>query len=59
MNLIAMNFFSDLGDMLVKFGLESGFAQFFNGVGWKNLIIARAHIHRYAPVEFAAVRNDE
>ncbi len=39
MNLIAMNFFSDLGDMLVKFGLESGFAQFFNGVGWKNLIM--------------------
>ena len=39
MNLIAMNFFSDLGDMLVKFGAESGFAQFFNGVGWKNLIM--------------------
>ena len=39
MNLIAMNFLSDLGDMLVKFGVESGFAQFFNGVGWKNLIM--------------------
>ena len=39
MNLIAMNFFTDLGDMLVRFGTESGFAQFFNGIGWKNLIM--------------------
>ena len=39
MNLIAMDFLSDLGDVLTRFVTESGFAAFFTGDGWKNLIM--------------------
>lgn len=39
MNPIAMNFLTDLGDVLVRFATESGFAAFFAGDGWKNLIM--------------------
>ena len=39
MNLVAMSFWTDLGDVLVRFVTESGFAAFFMGDGWKNLIM--------------------
>ena len=39
MILIAMDFLSDLGDVLTRFVTESGFAAFFTGDGWKNLIM--------------------
>ena len=39
MNLVAMDFLSDLGDVLVRFVTESGFAAFFVGDGWKYLIM--------------------
>ena len=39
MNLVALNFWSDLGDVLVRFVTESGFAAFFAEGGWKNLIM--------------------
>ena len=39
MNVIPMSFWSDLGDVLVRFITESGFAAFFASGGWKNLIM--------------------
>ena len=39
MNLVAFNFWSDLGDVLLRFITESGFAAFFADGGWKNLIM--------------------
>ena len=39
MNLVAFNFWSDLGDVLLRFITESGFAAFFAEGGWKNLIM--------------------
>jgi oxaloacetate decarboxylase beta subunit len=39
MNFVSLNFWSDLGDVLVRFVTESGFAAFFMGDGWKNLIM--------------------
>lgn len=39
MNLVAMDFLSELGDVLVRFVTESGLAAFFTGDGWKNLIM--------------------
>ena len=39
MNFVAMDFLSDLGEVLTRFVTESGFAAFFTGDGWKNLIM--------------------
>lgn len=39
MNLVALGFISNLGDVLVRFVTESGFAAFFQAGGWKNLIM--------------------
>ena len=39
MDFVALNFWSDLGDVMVRFVTESGFAAFFMGTGWKNLIM--------------------
>jgi len=36
---IQMSFLSDLGDVLLRFVTESGFAAFFAAGGWKNLIM--------------------